>query len=396
MSKIKRLIQKNIMDKRKPGDDFDVEQYNFNTTEYVCANHLQDSFINKKIKEIGNKGTCSYCNKNRIVVELSELLKLIVVGIKYLFEDPSDSRYLNKDGTHGLDGNTFDFYDLWNGDYLDLRIGDTKLFEGIYSYLSNDSLYCYKDEYTSESEYLDSIWTEFKETVKYNARFVFYFKNLFKGLDYSDPIDILNKVQNSILKYNLISELPANTILYRARQHSKPKDVSKASEMASSPVFLSKANGRMNPAGISMFYCSRNKNLTLKEVVDFEDTQKPYYTTAIFRNNEILRLVDLSFLPELGSYFDETVNRERETLTFLKDFIADISKPIDYNDSIIEYIPTQIVTEYIKFNPKLNVNGIIYPSSKNRTQYNIVIFYNHDESMEKLTFSTNSLKTVKI
>lgn len=381
---------------RKPGDDFDVEIYNFNTTEFVCANHFQDSFINKKIKEVGSKGICSYCNKNRIVVELSELLKLIVIGIEYLFEDPNDSRYYNKDGIHGFDGNTFDFYDLWYEDYLDLRIENNKLIEDIYSYLSNDTLYCYKDEYTSESDYLDSIWTEFKETVKHNARFVFHFKGLFKGSDYSDPIDILNKVQNSILKFNLISELPANTILYRARQHSKPKEISKAYEMASTPVFLSKANGRMNPAGISMFYCSRSKGLTSKEVVDFNDTKKPYYTTAIFRNNEILRLVDLSFLPPLGSVFDETTNRERETLTFLKDFISDISKPIDYNDSIIEYIPTQIVTEYIRFNPKLNVDGIIYPSSKDNSQYNIVLFYNHDESLEKLTFSTNSLKTLKI
>jgi RES domain-containing protein len=381
---------------RKPGDDFDVEIYNFDTTEFVCPNHFQDSFINKKIKEVGSKGICSYCNKNRIVIELSELLKLIVIGIEYLFEDPNDSRYYNKDGIHGFDGNTFDFYDLWYEDYLDLRIENNKLIEDIYSYLSNDTLYCFKDEYTSESDYLDSIWTEFKETVKHNARFVFHFKGLFKGSDYSDPIDILNKVQNSILKFNFISELPANTILYRARQHSKPKEISKANEMASTPVFLSKANGRMNPAGISMFYCSKSKGLTLKEVVDFNDTKKPYYTTAIFRNNEILRLVDLSFLPPLGSVFDETTNRERETLTFLKDFISDISKPIDDNDSIIEYIPTQIVTEYIRFNPKLNVDGIIYPSSKDNSQYNVVLFYNHDESMEKLTFSTNSLKTVKI
>lgn len=381
---------------KKPGDNFDDEIYDFNTTEFVCANHFQDSFINIKIKEVGSKGICSYCNKNRIVIELSELLKLIVIGIEYLFEDPNDSRYYNKDGIHGFDGNTFDFYDLWHQDYLDLRIENNKLIEDIYSYLSNDTLYCYKDEYTSESDYLDSIWTEFKETVKHNARFVFHFKGLFKGSNYSDPIDILNKVQNSILKFNLISELPVNTILYRARQHSKPKEISKASEMASSPIFLSKENGRMNPAGISMFYCSKNKDLTLKEVVDFNEAKKPYYTTAIFRNSEKLRLVDLSFIPSLGSIFDETINRERETLTFLKDFISDISKPIDYSDSIIEYIPTQIVTEYIRFNPKLNVDGIIYPSSKDNSQYNIVLFYNHDESLEKLTFSTNSLKTVKI
>ncbi|WP_298152219.1 HEPN-associated N-terminal domain-containing protein [Flavobacterium sp.] len=381
---------------KKPGDHFDNELYDLDTTEFVCANHIEDDFISKQIRKKGIKGKCDYCQKNRVVVELSEVLKLIINGIDYLFEDPGNSRYLNKEGLHGFDGDTFDFYDLWYEDKLGLGITNDQLFEDVYGYLSNDTLYCAKDEFYSESEDLESLWGQFKETVKYKARFVFYFKEVFKGYQYEDPYEILKRIQKSILKFNLITDLPQDTILYRARQHGKNGDITKASELASAPQHLAKAYGRMNPSGISMFYCSRDRNLTIAEVVNKDLKDKPLVTTGVFRNKKDLRLVDLSDIPDLSSIFDEKENTDRETLLFLKGFVNDITKPIDANDSIIDYIPTQIVTEYIKFNPKLNVDGIIYPSSKVPGVKNIVIFYNHEESLEHLSFKVSSLKTEKI
>ena len=151
----------------------------------------------------------------------------------------------------------------------------------------------------------------------------------------------------------------------------------------------------MNPAGISMFYCSKSKDLTVKEVVDYSDGERPFYTTGIFRNQEELRLVDLTNLPKRNSIFDEENNSKIDTFIFLKGFIDDIVKPINSSDLIIEYIPTQIVTEYIRFDPKLNVDGIIYPSSKDRSLKNIVLFFDHDESLSRLNFSSKSLKTQK-
>lgn len=285
---------------------------------------------------------------------------------------------------------------MWHDDKLGLVITDNKLFDDIYKYLSNDSIYCLKDEFYSESEDLDSLWNQFKETVKYKARFVFYFKDIFKEFQYIDPFYILKRIQKSIDKFNLITELSANTKLYRARQHSNINDIKSIEKIASAPQDLAKAFGRMNPSGISMFYCSKNKELTLAEVIDKSASDKPYYTTGIFRNKKMLRLVDLSNLPVVGSIFDDKENIERETIFFLKEFVNDISKPIHQTDSIIEYIPTQIVTEYIKFNPKLNVDGIIYPSSRIRGLNNIVLFYNHEESIENLDFKNSSLKTEKI
>lgn len=378
----------------KPGDDVDCNLYNFNTSEKICKKHIDNEFIEEYIYKNSVYDVCSYCNKKLKVVDLSDILKLIVVGIDYLYEDPVNSRYINHDGEHGFDGDTFDFYDLW--ERLDLDIDDSNLSQDIFNYLENTSLYCNKNEFYSQEEDLNNLWNHFKEIVKHKARYVFYFKKTFSNYLLSDPIDILNEVQKTILELNLIKVLPLNTKLYRCRQHDSKTIIKDAENLASAPLEFAKTNGRMNPAGISMFYSSKSKELTIKEVVDSSDINKPYYSTGIFSTTENLNLVDLTKIPKYPSIYDEYSNRYIEIIAFLQSFINDISKPIDYKDSIIEYIPTQIVTEYIRFNPDLNVQGIIYPSSKDKKLNNIVLFFNHEESISKLNFNKSSIKKVKI
>ncbi|PZR09991.1 MAG: hypothetical protein DI539_21490 [Flavobacterium psychrophilum] len=84
--------------KPKPGDNFDITLYDFETTEYVCANHIDDKYIKSEISRLAKNGKCDYCRKKKNVVPLSEILKIVISGINYLYEDPGDSRYYNKEG----------------------------------------------------------------------------------------------------------------------------------------------------------------------------------------------------------------------------------------------------------------------------------------------------------
>lgn len=368
---------------------------NFDTKELVCSHHIQEDFIKKFILTNGKKGKCNYCEGNRKVIALSEVLKLIVVGINYYYEDPNESRYINHDAEYGLDGNIMPFEQMFYD--LELEIDSTMLNSDIVRYLGNETLYCLKDEYTSESEYYHETWNNFKEIVKNIARYVFYFKNQFSGFNTGNPIDVLDKVQHSILHFNLFREIPTTEKLYRCRQHVNKNEIDVGGiNIASNPTVNCKTNNRMSPAGISMFYCSPHKDTCVNEVVNFSDDSKPYYTTVFFKPNNRLRLVDLTKLPEIPSAFDDKNNWQIETLFFLKDFIKDISKPIDENDAIIDYVPTQIVTEYIRYNPKLKVDGLIYPSSKDGSKENFVLFMDHEESLTRLDFVSKSIKINKI
>ena len=380
----------------KYGDDVDYCKYNLKTKEKVCSHHINDCFIKQHITQNGKFEICSYCGKKVKVIDLKNLLQLIITKIDYLFEDPADSRYLNKDNKYGFDGDVFTFYELWYDNLLDLHIDNDKLSDDIYNYLENSDLYCYKDEFVSEVEILNSIWGNFKNTVKHKARYVFYYKRIFSDYTFIEPFEILKKVQNFILELNLFSVLPIETKLYRCRQHRELEDVTEKKDLSSPPDEKTKTNGRMNPAGISMFYCSQNRKLTISEIVNFSDNEKPFYSVGYFKNKKEIRLVDLTKLPKLPSMFDAAKNNNIDNINFLKGFIKDISKPIGDNDSIIEYVPTQIVTEYIKFNPEINVDGIIYPSSKEIGKNNIVLFYNQEESLKKLDFQTSKIMNYKI
>jgi len=358
----------------------------------VCGKCFGESFIRKYIKKNGSRGKCSYCDKTLNILPFNTVIKIISEGFSYLFEDAADERPYDKDGEHGFYGNTYDLYDIFWDDHLGL-LADESLNEDIKSIFDEDVVYGCKNEYHSFNDDCKSAWMNFQRVVKYQARFVFHFKNKFDNYSYIDPLSTLELVQDLIKELSLFTELKENTVLYRCRQHEKKNEITEAKHLASSPLEYSLTNGRMNPAGIAMFYCSKNKDITIKEVVDESDTSKRYFSTGIFRTKEKIKLVDLSHLPEIPSIFDRKKNKNIETIEFLKDFIGDVIKPIKETDSIIEYIPTQIITEYIRYNQELDVQGIMYPSSKNNGDKNIVLFHNHEESLEKLSFSQSSIKT---
>jgi len=379
----------------KPGDDVDYSLYNFDTHEFVCSSHINDNYIRKFINEKGSIGKCTYCNKNRTVIELAEVLKVIVVGIDYLFEDPVEFKYLDNEAETGFDGDNFYFDELFY-ERLGLEIKNSKLSEHIFKYLDNISLYYYKDEYGSYSEYLSDLWQLFKYTVKHRARFVFYYKEIFRENHLSDPVSILNDVQASIQNFKLFRKISNTEKLYRCRQHKTTNEIKEAKDLSSPPDHLCKAYNRMSAVGISMFYCSTDEKLCIQEVVDNKDLSKPFFTTAYFTSKSDLNLVDLTNLPSIPSIYDAENNKYIDTIYFLQEFIEDISKPIDPLDTLIEYIPTQVVTEYIRFNPVLNADGIIYPSSKGEALENIVLFKNQEECLDELVFNEHSITTKQI
>ncbi len=382
--------------KKKHYEALDDEVYDFNTTELLCANHIEDEFIKNFILRNGTASKCTYCHKKRNVVELSTVLELIVTGIECLFEDANDSRFLNKEGRHGFDGNTMEFDEIYSE--LGLVINDNKLSDDIFEHLNNCKIiYCERDEFGGYLDYLSGLWNYFKEIVKHKARFVFHYENTFSNFFYENPYQILLSVQETISEFNMFRTISKEDRLYRCVQHISQYEVDNdGKRIASNPIYNCKSNNRMSPAGISMFYCSPYMETSISEVVDLKNSDCPFYTYAYFTAKSNLKLVDLTKLPALPSIFDKIKNNQIETLSFLKEFIIDLSKPIGSGDVIIDYIPTQIVTEYIRYNPKLEVDGIIYPSSKDGKKENYVLFKDHDQSLKDLVFHNESKTTCKI
>ena len=359
----------------------------------ICASHFKDDFISNYIKNNNSVGKCSYCNSKRKVVSFEDFYSVLEVGINYLFEDANESRFINHDGEHGLDGNTFLAWDIIYDDMFDLQIDDDEICKDILKKIDEDIVYCRSDEFGDETDFYTDEWNYFKEVVKHKARFVFYFDDVFKGYFHSNPISILNNIQSEIIKLNLFKTITPSTKILRCTQHKNKDDVkADGKRIASNPVANCKGQNRMSPAGISMFYGSDDKDTSIKEVVDFTNLKEPFYTIAKFTPKQDLKLIDLTSFPVLPSIFDSANNKHREPIMFLKAFAKDISKHIHKNDTSIEYVPTQVITEYIKFNPTLKVDGIIYPSAKDNNVSNYVLFMDNEQSLEKLNFHFSSIQ----
>ena len=67
---------------------------------------------------------------------------------------------------------------------------------------------------------------------------------------------------------------------------------------------------------------------------------------------------------------------------FLKKFHSEITQPITKNPGI-EYVPTQIFTEYIRFMSNKHIDGIMYKSSLTGKK-NIVLFYDNNTTADIL------------
>jgi hypothetical protein len=180
-----------------------------------------------------------------------------------------------------------------------------------------------------------------------------------------------------------------------------------AAELGPPPVDKCISANRMSPAGIPMFYGAFDEATALAETTKETDE---FATIGKFKTLRDVKVLDLTRLPIVPSIFDREKRDDRQPIFFMRDFLRDFTKLVDKNGSEhIEYVPTQIVTEYFRHiyrhNDKESLDGIIYPSSVSKGGKACVLFCTgknctQDEQDKKedilLSLCTNSIKTFKL
>jgi len=204
--------------------------------------------------------------------------------------------------------------------------------------------------------------------------------------DYSQPKNFLFHLAYNFMGH-LVDILPQSTKIYRARRRKENQKFNHE-DLTSPPPSLSQ-NSRMSPVGISFFYGGMDPEVCIHEV-------RPDVTETIeiaeFKVKKDLFVLELSHdFGEPRSIFDPYYDFSYEEFfkPFLQHFIHDISKPIRKIDNEVEYIPTQIFTEFIKSINFTNsfysgedegnlqdvfINGIKFKSSIMNDGVNLVLF----------------------
>jgi hypothetical protein len=358
--------------------------------EHVCAECFEDEDICAFVREHLEFDECSYCGKTgddgaSIAANVEEVIDFIEGKLSAEYEDPVQQVGWNSAEGGWLGVTVYDSTDELFMDGLGgFPCSNDELIEDITRRIGDTREWVDRDPYMlSPGQGLSSGWMEFCRLVKHRTRFMFFPADAHENDHEPEavaPGQILAKIGELIQSAAMVRTLPAGTHFYRARTHALGASLATVDQLAPPPDNLPVTN-RMNPAGISMFYGALERDTAIQEV-----RSDPAAAASIgqFELLHEFRVVDLTALPPIRGIFAAGTRREKAAIGFLHEFVEDATLPIDRDGrEHIEYVPTQIVTEYFRhrflyeYEPgkKSQVYGILYPSSKAEDGINAVLFF---------------------
>ena len=145
-------------------------------------------------------------------------------------------------------------------------------------------------------------------------------------------------------------------------------------QMGPPPAHCATQSNRMSPAGVPMFYGALEEATALAETASSRDR----FAVATFETRRDLILLDLRKVPAMPSIFAAPSSERRAWAKFMRDFLEDFRKPIARNGGEhVEYVPTQVVTEYFRTVAKCDgrsIDGILYASARREGATAVVLF----------------------
>ncbi|MFL9506201.1 HEPN-associated N-terminal domain-containing protein [Acinetobacter baumannii] len=349
----------------------------------ICYECVKDKYLAKVILENSVSKKCSYCDK-KFRSNKAATYDLIMNKIyQTIFMFYGDAQELNVSVVKGQwvikPTAIKDILDNFNPGWSDSFTID--LAESL-----NPELYLVKHSNgdwlgVPENKVLMYSWDFFKNQILYKTRYLFL----------SEPIDemgdkeiipasiMLNSLAELCIEFNLIKNIKRNSIFYRVRSHFKNETFDEFDQMGVAPKKRASA-GRMNPVGIPYFYIADSKLTAKLEVIKDQE----HWSYAAFKLKKDIDVIDFSSLPEVPSIFDIEKYKIRQKIIFMYDLVDDLSKPVGPDDNEhIEYIPTQVVSEFFRYRFKPEVKGIKYRSVKNPKGLNIAFFESENEKIKE-------------
>lgn len=182
-------------------------------------------------------------------------------------------------------------------------------------------------------------------------------------------------------------EKPASSF-FRARvfQDDAPLKQALASpdqELGPPPPRLGRA-GRLNAAGVSLFYGADTAEVALAEVRPPVGSRVVLARFALLRPVRLLDIEALKSLLVEGSLFDPDHLARLEHAAFLDSFSRRFTQPVMPDHEAFEYIPTQAVADYLANEVKPAIDGILYASPQSALSGKNVALFHRSSRVEKL------------
>ena len=133
----------------------------------------------------------------------------------------------------------------------------------------------------------------------------------------------------------------------------------------------------MSPAGVALFYASADPQTAIAEIAGHG--VEPLAVVGKFTNTRELLILDLTATPSQISPFCIDLRQPARMARFLSSFIHSITAPvIPDGRQHVEYAPTQLLTEYLRWVPQPRLDGIALLSAQTRERTYVLFFDRSD------------------
>ena len=324
------------------------------TDQSVCSGCVDEDALEAILRQNEDAAThCDFCY-GFPAAPLDVLLKAFVGGLRNEYENALDG--VGWDGREG--GYQWNpQWDTWDliSEYEEVFSND-RLIDAVRKAVHDITWVEFDFATRRRDVVLMETWERFCEAVKHETRFVLWLlpQNEDLGAGEISPSEILDHIEPLVEHLDLVRYLPAGRRFWRAQTHSEPIIDHSASRLGTVPRELALQPHRMSPAGIPMFYGADDMVTAIEEVVhSLEDTDEDMYVTCgQFELTADLPVVSLTGLPAEPSMFDPELGAMRRQIRFLRMFVRQLSSRVQPLYEQIDYVPTQIVCEYL-----LHVHG---------------------------------------
>lgn len=224
---------------------------------------------------------------------------------------------------------------------------------------------------------LEWSWELFSHNVRYTNRFVFLPEGT--GTSRNPATHSTAEFLHELTTYthgdlNMVHRVEAGTSMFRGRLSGPGSTFDhNAKELGPAPAEKTSAN-RMSAVGVSLFYGSDDPQGAIAEIAGHGTDSTAI--VAEFKTARALFILDLTRTPpNPGSVFDAEKRPAIAMRSFLTTFVANVTRPvIPDGREHVEYAPTQVMTEYIRFMSGTLVDGIALPSKPGKGTKTYVIF----------------------
>ena len=369
-----------------------IEPEEFSRNEFkelwICSKCVKESELEQFISYVNGAPECSFCNGND--APTCEFIKFADY-VKKCLSTEYDLAVDNLGWDKGEGG--WQFAKTWDTHGLIIdelgiefsRDGNRSVLQALLNVLGNHD-WCVTNPYgVSPLDELRVGWERFCNLIQHETRFFLdRWAPSVPDVDMGEPeqltpIELLSAIGTRVQSMQLFRTLPARSIVYRARRCKRNHYLSTPDELGPPPQEKAVLANRMSPPGIVMFYGALDSNTAVSETI----TKPASCSVGKFVIHRSLNLLDLTCVPSVPSIFAKQQAYQlwsRADAQFFKELVEHLTKPIARDARIhIEYIPTQVVTEYCRlvFHVKHateKLDGILYLSARQPGGESLVLF----------------------